>query len=126
MPAKPAVYERATEYLVTAVPPEHQDHPDAFFYAIRVASRGSGKWAVTDGLNCLNKSGGWSYESQPSSRTDRFIQAYRHDFDTAMKLARKAALKRTINGRTVTDFITRCEQRKAERERATAANPATT
>ena len=95
---------RAVAYEVTALPPDVQDHIDASSFAIRVEWRGGDKWVVKHHSSCLNKSGGWVYEPQPSSRTKRFLRAYRHDLDTALTLARKAAPKVTLNRFTVDDF----------------------
>ena len=95
---------RAVAYEVTALPSDVQDHSDAGYFAIRVEWRGGGKWAVKHHSSCLNKSGGWVYEPQPSSRTKRFLRAYRHDLDTALALAQNAAPKVTLNRFTVDEF----------------------
>ena len=104
---------RATRYEVTAVPADVRDHIDACLFALRVEERGTDKWAVTDGVRCLNKSGGWSEEPIPSSRTDHFKRVYRHDLSTAITLARKAALKRRVNGMTVADYVERVRKQRA-------------
>ncbi len=61
---------------------------------------GSVKWAVTWGGNTLNRSGNWSYERQPSSRTDAYLRSNRFDtLDEAWEAAIKASrrmLKRIV------------------------------
>ena len=105
-------YVRCARYVVTAIPPDLRDNIDAALFEIRVEWRGGDKWAITDGVRCLNKSGGWAEEPIPSSRTDYFRRVYRHDLWTALALARKAAPKRTINGMTVADFIERARRQR--------------
>jgi hypothetical protein len=46
----------------------------------KIAYRGKGKWAITDGArNVANKQGGWEYEPMSSSRDDAFLERTRWD-----------------------------------------------
>jgi len=38
---------------------------------------GPDKWAIRGGGNCMDKTGRWSYERQPSSRTDKWLDSHR-------------------------------------------------
>ncbi|OHU47324.1 hypothetical protein BKG82_27110 [Mycobacteroides chelonae] len=89
---------RPTAYAVSCLPPEH---PNAFLFTLRVEWRSEDRWCVTDGAYCYRKDGHKAYESNPSSRTDRFKKAYRFPLDEALALAKRLAPKITINGHTV-------------------------
>jgi hypothetical protein len=85
-----AIVERdypATEYTLSALP---EDNINARLFSIKVAYRGSGRWAVLRMGDCLSRSGEWDYESIPSERTD----------GEAMRLAREALPGLTVNGLT--------------------------
>jgi hypothetical protein len=52
-----------------------------------IASRGHGKWAVTDRFqNVLNRDQEWEHEPMPSNRTDEFIARTRFSLDEAFSL----------------------------------------
>jgi hypothetical protein len=94
---------RPTAYAVSCLPPEHID---AYHFTLHVEWRGPGdRWCVTDGAYCYRKDGHRSYESNPSSRTDRFKKAYRFPLDDALALAQRLAPKMTINGHTVESVL---------------------
>lgn len=98
---KPTVYP--TAYAVSCIPPDHQD---AYHFTLHVEWRGPGdRWCVTDGAYCYRKDGHKSYESNPSSRTDRFKKAYRFPIDDALVLAKRVAPKMTVNGHTVEEVL---------------------
>lgn len=89
---------RITRYEVNAYP--DLDSINASMFSITVENRGNDRWAVCWHGRCLGKRGQWDYEPTPSSRTDRWKNAYRHDLDTALKLAKKAAPNLRTNGVT--------------------------
>lgn len=101
---------RVTQYEVNAYP---GDDINASLYAITVEYRGLGRWAACRSRQCLGKRGQWSWESNPSSRTDRWLKAYRHDLDTALALAKKAAPKVVVNGMTPAQCWEWAEARRA-------------
>jgi hypothetical protein len=88
-PIEPTV--RVSAFQVTAHP--NPDHEDAHRVTISVEHTGPGRWAARWYGRCLGKRGQWSWERRNSSRTDRWLSAYRHDLDTALALAKKAAPK---------------------------------
>lgn len=95
----PEVLVQPRAFAVSCLP---ADHPDAYMFTLRVEWRGPGdRWCVTNGAYCYRKDGHRSYESNPSSRTDRFKKAYRFPLDDALALAKRLAPKMTINGHTV-------------------------
>lgn len=92
-----------TQYTVTAV--EEGQHENFFLaeqFDIHVDHArqmdGTIKWAVRWRHLVLHRSGRWDWEPQPSSRTDRWLASHRFTFETAMKLAKKAAPLLSING----------------------------
>jgi hypothetical protein len=99
----PEVEVRPTAYAVSCLPPEHID---AYLFTLHVEWRNKDRWCVTDGAYCYRKDGHKSYESNPSSRTDRFKKAYRHSLDDALALAKRLAPKMTVNGHTVQEVLT--------------------
>lgn len=99
---------RVTEYEVCAIP---EDDITANAYAIKVAYRGRGLWAVIRLGYCLGADGEWSYESIPSERTDEWLAGHRFDKETALRLAVEHAPKVTVNGWTVEDVLLKRERR---------------
>lgn len=98
------ISEFATEYTVCALPREHPEH---YTFAIQVAWRGSmfpdrldHCWAVCYHGRCINSKGEWAWEPSPSSRTDRWLKGHRFTLEKALKLARTAAPKVSVNGFT--------------------------
>jgi hypothetical protein len=70
-------------------------------FTLWVEHRGPGdRWCVTDGAFCYRKDGHKSYESLPSSRTDRFKKAYRFPLEQALEIAKKVVPKLTIGNKT--------------------------
>lgn len=105
---------RVTQYTINAYP--DPDSINASIFTITVEYRGRDRWAVCRHGECLGKRGQWSYESSPSSRTDRWLGAYRHDLDTALRLAKNASAKLRVNGMTVADCWAWEQARRAEKE----------
>lgn len=90
---------KATRYEVTAWPGV-EDSMNRSMYVLYVEHRGNDRWCVTNGAYCYRKDGHKSYESMPSSRTDRFKKAYRFSLEDALALAKKMAPKMTVMGKT--------------------------
>lgn len=72
-------------------------------FVITVAFRGDDRWAVFDGPRCLGADGEWEYEPLTSARDEEWLATHRFDLDTALGLAREAAPRVTVNGRTALD-----------------------
>lgn len=51
--------------------------------------RDDNAWAVCCGSQCADADGNLEYEPMPSNRTDEWRARFRHDFDTANKIAQK-------------------------------------
>lgn len=92
----------ATEYTVSALPEAHDDH---LLYALKVAYRGKGRWAVTRLGRCLGADGQWDWEPTPSERTEEWRNTHRFDLETALRLAQEAAPKVVVNSRTVEQVL---------------------
>ena len=81
----------ATRYEVTNYP---EQGVNAREFTLWVERRDIDRWCVTDGFgSCYRKDGHKSYERNPSSRTDRFKNAYRFPLDEALALAQKLVPK---------------------------------
>lgn len=107
----PDVTVMATEYTVNAIP-DGVDEADRSLFEIKVEWRGRDRWAVTrPGRRCLGTDGEWDWESLPSERTDDWLATHRFDLDTALRLAREAAPRVTVNGWTVAQVIADEQQR---------------
>lgn len=73
---------------------------DVDAFAIKVAWRNAGQFAVLRHGRCLAADGSWDYEPQPSSRTDEWIAAHRFGQGEALRRAVEAVDDLTVNGRT--------------------------
>lgn len=102
--AEPTV--RVTRYEVSCVSPGNINAPH---FTITVEWRGTvdgaDRWAVCHFKQCLGVDGEWSWEPSPSNRDDDWKTAHRFDLDTALRLAKEAAPKMTVNGRTAADAL---------------------
>lgn len=96
-----------TEHTICALP---EDNINYWHYAIKVAYRGDGLWAVLSGGYCLGGDGEWDYEPSPSSRDDDWLVTHRFDEQTALRLAEEQAPLMTCNGITVTDALARASR----------------
>lgn len=107
-----SVYEMATRYAVSGLPP---DDPESATWGLAVeyrATPGKRSWAVCfGGHQCLSRKGEWEYEPSPSNRTPRWLGQHRFTFDEAMEWARRLAPKITVNGLTAADVLARRAQR---------------
>jgi hypothetical protein len=100
-------YAHVTEYTVCSLPESNINYMS---YAITVAYRGRGLWAVTRHRMCLDKDGDWGWESIPSERTDEWLAENRFTRAEALRLAKLEAPKVVVNGFTVADVLARGER----------------
>lgn len=97
------VHVRPVDYLVT-VWPEGHDCSEASLWALLVAYRGNGRWAVEQGWShgdlkrVLTRSGEWDYDH-------RGDPGYRFTREEAIELARAHAPLIEINGHTATEVM---------------------
>lgn len=103
-------YATPTQYTVTLVPETDINAP---FYEITVDYRGHGQWAIVRHKQCMNGEGEWSWESIPSEREDEWLAEHRFDLDTALRLAKEAAPKVTVNGITAVEALRQAVARAA-------------
>lgn len=98
---QPVVRMWESRYTLTAATGDLES-PDSYLFEIEIerASQmdGSVKWAVRWRGRCLHRSCRWDWEPIPSSRTDRWLKSHRFDFETAVRLAEKAAPLLVVNG----------------------------
>jgi hypothetical protein len=64
---------------------------------IRVENRSTNHWTIFCGCSVMNADGAWSFEPQPSSRTDEFKARTRFPFDEAMRRAEEIVEKERHN-----------------------------
>lgn len=93
-----------TEHTVCALP---EGNVNYWHYAVKVAYRGDGLWAVLNGGYCLGADGDWDYEPSPSGRDDAWLATHRFDEETALRLAAEIAPTVEVNGFTVADVLAR-------------------
>lgn len=105
------VHVHTTEVTVCALP---FDDDEASAWAIKVALRSVGRYAVVHHASVLTIDGVWEYEPQPSSRDDAFLQRARFDYDTAMQLAVEWAPRVRVNGMTAAEVLRWRAERRAE------------
>jgi hypothetical protein len=91
-----------TEYTICALP---EDNVSFWDYAVKVAYRGDGLWAVLKRGYCLGTDGEWDYEPSPSGRDDDWLSGHRFDEATALALAEREAPRVTVNGFSVADAL---------------------
>ncbi|HXM55361.1 MAG TPA: hypothetical protein VOB72_08220 [Candidatus Dormibacteraeota bacterium] len=92
--------EPVTEYTICALPEDDINHGS---FAVKVAYRGRGLWAVVRHRYCLGRDGEWDYESMPSGRTDEWLAEHRFTEAEALRLAREAAPHIRVNGMTAAE-----------------------
>jgi len=97
---------RITELTVSALPEENINHPH---FSVKVSWRGDDRYAVERMRRCLGADGEWDFEPSPSNREDDWIATHRFAYEEALKLARQACLRLTVNGFTVDDVLGRAE-----------------
>jgi hypothetical protein len=89
------VWVKPISYIVCAIPETVQDWD---LFAITVERTAPGRWAVRRRHRCLGVDGLWDWEPVPSERELDWLADHRFDLDTALRLAKDAALKITVNG----------------------------
>lgn len=87
-------YPGLTIYPVGANP-DDDPHGNTHGFAVQIIWRGKGKWSVENGGSSLSHTGRWLYMPMKMHR-----QHVRHDYETAVRLARGAVDDVTVNGRT--------------------------
>jgi hypothetical protein len=92
---------RVTEYTVSVLP---EEDINASAYAITVAYRGRGLWAVLLRSFCLGRDGEWDFEMLPS-RTDEWLAEHRFTDVEALVLAKAEAPRISVNGRTAAELL---------------------
>lgn len=93
------VVEQVTEYRVSAAP---LDHDDGWRFAL-VVRWNRGTWMVTDAAepaDYMGADGRWSWETPSERHAEGWRDAYRFDLPDALRIAREAAPKVRVNGRT--------------------------
>lgn len=73
-------------------------------FDVHVEWRNEGSWAVVHGARNINRRYGKGYEGLPSSRTQRFKNAYRFSLEEAIKIAEKYSHKVTLGNYNVAGF----------------------
>lgn len=100
----PLVLVEPTRYEVSVLP---ADDINRLHFTVNVEARGHGRWAVAWHGRCLDANGNWDWEPSPSNRDDDWLDAHRHDLETALDLARDVAPRLTVNGHTALDAYRR-------------------
>lgn len=112
---------RVTRYSVSCLP---EDHIDADVFAVTVAYRGNGRWAVQRGEHRFyGADGKWStvfgWDREPVTDEEQaayeagyraWLDAHRFDEETALRLADEAAPNVRVNGFTVADALAEAEE----------------
>ena len=99
-------FVKATCYRVCALPEDNINHR---YFVLHVEYRRGDQWVVCqpgDLKLCYGKDGSWEWESGVDNA---WVANYRHDFDTAMRLAKDAAPLVEVNGRTAAEVLARSE-----------------
>lgn len=95
------VNEFVTCYRFSLLPPDHEAMSS---FSLTVEWRGDDDWAVMHMGQALDAAGNWQYEHLPSNRSDAFKRAFRHDLETAKRLAREKLPTLTVNNMTA-DYV---------------------
>lgn len=107
---------RPVEYEVCCLT---DDDINSAAFTITVRYRGNGRWAVQRGEHsCLGADGKWAQGIKEYDRGESWLRAHRFDLDTALRLAKEAAPKITVNGYTVADALAMYERETAGGEQA--------
>ena len=100
-----------TQYVVTAVPADLQDHIDADCFQLTIERRARDKWAVIRRTMCWDDTTQkWVSEPTPSSRSDKFKARTRYPLDMALAIAQRLAPEQRIMGLTIDAWVERVRQ----------------
>ncbi|MFE5871626.1 hypothetical protein ACFQ6V_23680 [Streptomyces roseifaciens] len=99
----PEATAQPTRYVVSCLP---EDHVDRHLFEINIEYR-KGRWAVTRHGSCLSTTGAWTFGVNTYGGNDAWVNAHRHDLDTALRLAKRAAARITVNGVSVRSVLAR-------------------
>lgn len=95
----------ATEFRISPKPlAGYPPLKDNNHFDLRVVWRGDDRWAVTNGFACIGRRGNKAYERMSSSRTERFIKAYRFSREDAVAIALKYVDRQKVNGLTYIEW----------------------
>lgn len=95
------VNARVTEYQVSCLPLDGTARSWGGVFDVHVQWSGIGDlWAVRRMGRVYDADGVEEYEPLPSSRDDEFLARFRHDQQTAMRIAAAVAAAVTVNGTT--------------------------
>jgi hypothetical protein len=98
----------ATTFTASPLPEEVNGW---YHYEVTAEYVGSGRWAVRhQGHQCLNRSGEWVWEMQPSSRTDEWLVEHRFSEEEAKAHALEQCLLVEVNGRTAAQWFAQWSQ----------------
>lgn len=92
--------KHARQFVFTALKPEviAMNPHDAYLFEVRVEWRNENQWAVLDSSgDCYNRKLEDTYESQPSSRTKKFLKDHRFTLEEAIEIAQKVTKIVKIN-----------------------------
>lgn len=98
---------RVVRYEVCALP---EGHNWWRHFVLHVEWRDNDRWAVTQDWDlkpCLARDGQWDFEPRPSERTAEWAEGHYFDLDTALGLAKEAAVKLDVEGLTAPDVLAR-------------------
>ncbi len=98
----PEAAVRSTRYTVSCLP---EDHVDRHLFEVNVEYRGADRWAITRHQHCLGSDGTWDFGIQPYDRGDVWLHTHRFGLDTALRPAKEAAARVTVNGISVTAVL---------------------
>lgn len=87
-----ALTTNITSLTISAIPEKYRN--DTEQWDIKIERRGKGTYAVLWRNRTYSKKDGWEYESQPSSRTKKYIKNSRYSLAEAVKIAEE--LSRTV------------------------------
>lgn len=102
----PAVHVEAVKYEVSVFP---MDHPARRHFKVELHHR-RGRWAVVHFDLCLGADGAWAEGVEPYGRGEDWLATHRFDFDTAKRLAKEAAPRVTVNGRSAAEILAADDQ----------------
>lgn len=96
--------------VINTMPQEikNREYSEASTWDVQVVWRGAGLYAVEALGRQYTKDLVAGWESNPSSRTERFKKSHRFPLATALKLAHKLSPKVVVNGMAATDYPLWC------------------